>query len=474
MRRSINILNNTDWVTIGIYLVLVFLGWINIYAAVFDEQHGSILDLSQRYGKQLIWIIAAIALAIAIFLIDTKFYSVFAYIIYAIAILLLIGVLVIGKEIHGARSWFQIGGFQFQPSEFAKIAASLALAKYLSSYNIKIDSFRATVHVLGIILLPALLIAIQPDMGSALVFVTFLLVAYREGFSDVILILGVIMAFLFFLALLLDKFIIFLIIMGLALLLHWILSKNLKNTFVAGTLIVVPAGILYLLSRLDLISINRYYILLLAVAVALPFYLVYAYRKKVQYIYLILLLAVGSSVFTFSVDYVFHNVLKEHQQHRVNILLGIESDPLGLGYNVNQSKIAIGSGGFAGKGFLQGTQTKFDFVPEQSTDFIFCTVGEEWGFVGTSVVIGLFIFLLIRLIKIAERQRSDFSRIYGYGVVSVLFFHFTVNIGMTIGLLPVIGIPLPFFSYGGSSLWAFTILLFIMIRLDATRMELLK
>ncbi len=474
MRRSINILNNTDWVTIGIYLVLVFLGWINIYAAVFDEQHGSILDLSQRYGKQLIWIIAAIALAITIFLIDTKFYSVFAYIIYAIAILLLIGVLVIGKEIHGARSWFQIGGFQFQPSEFAKIAASLALAKYLSSYNIKIDSFRATVHVLGIILLPALLIAIQPDMGSALVFFTFLLVAYREGFSDVILILGVIMAFLFFLALLLDKFIIFLIIMGVALLLYWILSKNLKNTFVAGTLIVVPAGILYLLSRLDLISINRYYILLLAVAVALPFYLVYAYRKRLQNIYLILLLAVSSSVFTFSVDYVFHNVMKEHQQHRVNILLGIESDPLGLGYNVNQSKIAIGSGGFAGKGFLQGTQTKFDFVPEQSTDFIFCTVGEEWGFVGTSMVIGLFIFLLIRLIKIAERQRSDFSRIYGYGVVSVLFFHFTVNIGMTIGLLPVIGIPLPFFSYGGSSLWSFTILLFIMIRLDATRMELLK
>ncbi|MCK5463896.1 MAG: rod shape-determining protein RodA, partial [Bacteroidales bacterium] len=250
--------------------------------------------------------------------------------------------------------------------------------------------------------------------------------------------------------------------------------KNLKNTFIAGILIVVPAVILYLLSRLDLISMNRYYIILLAVAAALPFYLIYAYRKRLWNIYLILLLAVGSSVFTFSVDYVFHNVLKEHQQHRVNILLGLESDPLGLGYNVNQSKIAIGSGGFTGKGFLQGPQTKFDFVPEQSTDFIFCTVGEEWGFIGTSLVIGLFVFLLIRLIKIAERQRSDFSRIYGYGVVSVLFFHFAVNIGMTIGLLPVIGIPLPFFSYGGSSLWAFTILLFIMLRLDATRMELLK
>ena len=474
MRRSINILNNTDWMTVVIYLVLVILGWINIYAAVFDEQHESILDLSQRYGKQLIWIIAAIALAIAIFLIDTKFYSFFAYIIYAIAILLLIGVLVIGEEIHGARSWFQIGSFNFQPAEFAKIATSLALAKYLSSYNLKINSFQATARILAIILVPAMLIVIQPDMGSALVFFTFILVAYREGYPDVILILGVIMAFLFFLALLLDKFIIFLIILGLALLIYWILSKNLKNTFIAGILIVVPAGTLYLVSRLDLISMNRYYIILLAVAVALPFYLIYAYRKRIRNIYLIILLAAGSLAFTFSVNYVFHNVLKEHQQHRVNIMLGLESDPLGLGYNVNQSKIAIGSGGFTGKGFLQGTQTKFDFVPEQSTDFIFCTVGEEWGFVGTSLVIGLFIFLLIRLIKIAERQRSDFSRIYGYGVVSVLFFHFAVNISMTIGLFPVIGIPLPFFSYGGSSLWSFTILLFILIRLDATRMELLK
>ena len=474
MRRSNNILNNTDWVTVGIYLVLVILGWINIYAAVFDEQHGSILDLSQRYGKQMIWIIAAIVLAITIFLIDTKFYSFFAYIIYAISILLLIGVLAVGEEIHGARSWFQIGSFNFQPSEFTKIATSLALAKYLSSYNLKINSLQATARILAIILIPALLIAIQPDLGSAMVFFTFIRVAYREGVPEVILILGVIMAVLFFLTLLLDKFIIFGIILGMALLVYWILSKNLKNTFIAGILMVAPAGILYGLSRLDLIVMNRYYIILLSVAAALPFYLIYAYRKKIRNIYLILLLAIGLSAFTFSVDYVFHNVLKEHQQHRVNIMLGLESDPLGLGYNVNQSKIAIGSGGFSGKGFLKGTQTKFDFVPEQSTDFIFCTVGEEWGFIGTSLVIGLFIFLLIRLIMIAERQRSAFSRIYGYGVVSVLFFHFAVNIGMTIGLFPVIGIPLPFFSYGGSSLWAFTILLFILIRLDATRMELLK
>ena len=467
-------MNNTDWLTVGIYLVLVMLGWINIYAAVFDEQHGSILDLSQRYGKQLIWILAAIALAIAIFLIDTKFYSFFAYIIYAVAILLLLLVLVLGEEIHGARSWFRMGSFHFQPAEFAKIATSLALAKFLSSYNLKIKSAQTAIRILAIIFLPALLIAVQPDMGSALVFFAFILVAYREGFPDVILILGVILAVLFFLALLLDKFIILLIILGMALVIYWIVSKNFQHAIIAGILVAVPAGILYLLTRVELVTLNRYYIILLAVAAAIPFYLLYAYRKRLRSIVLILLLAIGSSAFTFSVDYVFHNVLKEHQQHRVNILLGLESDPLGLGYNVNQSKIAIGSGGFAGKGFLQGTQTKFDFVPEQSTDFIFCTVGEEWGFIGTSLVIGLFILLLVRLIKIAERQRSDFSRIYGYGVVSVLFFHFAVNIGMTIGLLPVIGIPLPFFSYGGSSLWAFTILLFILIRLDATRMELLK
>ena len=467
-------MSNTDWVTVGIYLVMVILGWVNIYAAVYDEQHESILAMSQRYGKQLIWIIAAITLALTIFLIDTKFYSFFAYIIYAAAILLLLAVLVFGEKIHGARSWFSMGSFHFQPAEFAKIATSLALAKYLSAYNIRIESLRSTAQILAIIFFPALLIAIQPDMGSALVFFTFILVVYREGFPDVILILGVILAVLFLLTLLLNKFIILLVIVGLALVMYWILSKNIKNTFLAGILMAVPAGIFYLISKSGMITLNRYYILLLAIAAAIPFYLVYAYRKRLRNIYLILLMAVGSSAFTFSVDYVFRNVLKEHQQHRVNILLGLEFDPLGLGYNVNQSKIAIGSGGFAGKGFLQGTQTKFDFVPEQSTDFIFCTVGEEWGFVGTSLVVGLFIFLLIRLIMISERQRSDFSRIYGYGVVSVLFFHFAVNIGMTIGLLPVIGIPLPFFSYGGSSLWAFTILLFILLRLDATRMELLK
>ena len=467
-------MKNTDWVSIILFLVLALLGWINIYAAVYSDEHHSIFDLSQRYGKQMIWIIAAIVLAITVFLIDLKFYSFFAYFLYGFALLLLVAVMFFGKEIHGARSWFQFGSFHLQPSEFAKITTCLALAKFLSSYNLKIKSFKTSIWILGIIFLPTLLIAIQPDAGSAMVFVALILVAYREGFSGLILMIGIILAVLFFLSLLIDQFQIIMILTGLAILTFWILSRSLKKTLVGSLSIILPTVLLFVLIDREILDLNRYYIILLSLFATLPVFFVYAYRKRMQFVYLIISLLFGSIAFTFSVDYVFQNVLKEHQQQRVNILLGIESDPLGIGYNVAQSKIAIGSGGLTGKGFLQGTQTKFDFVPEQSTDFIFCTVGEEWGFVGTSVVVILFILLLVRLIMLAERQRSDFSRIYGYGVVSIIFFHFAVNVGMTIGLLPVIGIPLPFFSYGGSSLWAFTILLFIFLRLDASRMELLR
>ncbi|MFC2112012.1 rod shape-determining protein RodA [Bacteroidota bacterium] len=474
MRKSYNILSNTDWISVSLYLLLVFLGWINIYAAVYNEDHQSILDMSQRYGKQLLWILAALVLSIIVFLIDSKFYSFFAYFLYGIAIFLLLAVLIFGREIHGARSWFQFGSFHLQPSEFAKIATCLALAKYLSSYNLKIKTLKSSLIILAIIFLPSLLIIIQPDMGSAMVFIVLILVAYREGFSQLILVVGIILGIFFFLSLLISQFLILIILIGLALLIFWILSRSTKKTLVAGLFIAIPVTILFALDNKEILMMNRYYILLAGVGIAIPAYLVHAYRKRLQYIYLLIIFLVGSIAFTFSLDYVFNNILKEHQQHRVNILLGIESDPLGIGYNVAQSKIAIGSGGLTGKGFLQGTQTKFDFVPEQSTDFIFCTVGEEWGFLGTSLVVLLFLFLLIRLIIVAERQRSDFSRVYGYGVVAILFFHFAVNIGMTIGLLPVIGIPLPFFSYGGSSLWAFTILLFIFLRLDANRMELLR
>ena len=419
MRGQKNIFHNIDWITVFLYLTLVFLGWINIYAAIYDESHKSIFDISQRYGKQLIWIAAAIILALIILIIDAKFFSTFAYPIYIISILSLLAVLLLGTRIAGSKSWFQIGAFGIQPAEFAKFATNLAIAKYLTTLNINLKKIKTIIKSLLIIGIPAILILLQHDMGSALVYSSFILVLYREGLSGSILILGVMIVVLFILTLILGKFIFIGILAGIAFLMFFFIKRNRKNIYsIIGILVLTIA-------------------------------------------------------FVFSVDYGFKNVLKPHQKKRIEVLLGKEVDLKGAGYNVNQSKIAIGSGGFSGKGFLKGTQTKYNFVPEQSTDFIFCTVGEEWGFVGSFVVIFLFIALLIRLIKLAERQRSDFSRIYGYGVASILFFHIVVNIGMTIGLTPVIGIPLPFFSYGGSSLWAFTILLFIFLKQDANRLEVL-
>ncbi len=418
MSRQRNIYGKIDWLTVWIYIILVLMGWVSVYASVYDETHSSILDISQRYGKQMIWILAGGAIAFMIMLIDAKVFNAFAYIIYGVALLVLIAVLLIGTEISGSKSWFQIGGVAIQPAEFAKFTTCLALARYLSSYATDINVLRTKIIATALIFAPSVLILWQNDTGSAVVYVALILVLYREGLSGYFLISGVIVVVLFIMTLLINQYIMILILTVLSFLLF-------------------------------------YYNRLL--------------RKKW---WIVIAIWMASVAVVFTVDYVFDNFLEEHQKTRINVLLGKESDPKGAGYNVNQSKIAIGSGGLLGKGFLQGTQTKYNFVPEQSTDFIFCTVGEEWGFLGSSVVVGLFVFLLYRLIKMAERQRSDFSRIYGYGVISILFFHFVVNIGMTIGLVPVIGIPLPFFSYGGSSLWAFTILLFIFIKLDANRLAL--
>ena len=474
MKRRINLVKNIDWLTVFIFLLLIVFGWLNIYAAGFNEQHKSIFDLSELYGKQLVWILAALLLAVSLFLIDEKFFFFFSYPIYGLSFLTLILVLLFGAEIHGSKSWFVIRNFNLQPSEFAKIATALALAKFMSSYNFKINTFRNIVVILLIFLLPALLIALQPDMGTAIIFCSFLLVIYREGFSEILLVIGILFIGLFLLTLLVDKLFILAGLIFVTFLILWIMRRKISVSLLALLIMAVSSGIIYGLSHLFHWDLSYYLIMTLGFAMSLPFYLIYAIRKKMPNVLILIGCLVISVMFTFSVDYVYHDILKEHQQTRLNILLGIESDPLGHGYNVNQSKIAIGSGGLLGKGFLKGTQTKFDFVPEQSTDFIFCTVGEEWGFIGTFLVVGLFLLLMLRLMKIAERQRSDFSRMYGYGVIAILLMHFTINIGMTIGLLPVIGIPLPFFSYGGSSLWAFTILLFIMIRLDASRMELLK
>jgi len=473
MRSRDSLIRNIDWITILIYLVLVFFGWINIYAAEFNEEHRSIFDFSQRYGKQVIWIMAALVIASLVCLVDVKFFSLFAYVLYGLVLFSLILVLVLGKEIHGARSWFELGSFHLQPSEFAKIVTALALAKFMSSFHFKIDKFKSVLLVLLIFIAPAAFIALQPDLGSAIVFVSFFFIVYREGFSGVMFFIGILFIGLFFLSLIVNQVFILIGLIMVSWLVFWIIHRKPKQVFGSLLILILATASLYAFNYFTSRSLSYYFILGAGLLVSLPFYLGHAIRRKVKYIFVITGFMIVSILFAFSVDYVFNEVLKEHQQSRVNILLGIESDPLGLGYNVNQSKIAIGSGGFTGKGFLNGTQTKFDFVPEQSTDFIFCTVGEEWGFIGTFLVIMVFLFLFLRLIWMAERQRSAFSRIYGYGVIAVLFTHFVINIGMTIGLLPVIGIPLPFFSYGGSSLWAFTILLFVFLRLDASRKELL-
>lgn len=474
MQRRVNIWSNIDWLTVAIYLVLVVLGWINIYAAVYTEEHQSIFDLSQRYGKQLIWIAAAIVIAFIVFVIDINFYSYFAYLVYGIIIFLLIAVLIFGLEVHGAKSWFVIGNSRIQPSEFAKIATALALARYLSSYNVQINTVKSYIRIAAIILIPSLLILLQNDTGSALVYFAFLIVLYREGISENILLLGFFVVVLFILALVLEKITIILLSIGVVFIVFGFLNKKLKHIGAGLGVLLLSSSAFYGLNELLGLGLSYYYIILAALGVSSIFYIILSIRYKIRNVAVLLILLLGSVFVTYSVDYVFNNFLEDHQQKRINVLLGLESDPYGVEYNVNQSKIAIGSGGLTGKGFLRGTQTKFDFVPEQSTDFIFCTIGEEWGFIGTFFVISVFIFFLYRLIGIAERQRSSFSRIYGYGVVSVLFFHIVINIGMTIGLMPVIGIPLPFFSYGGSSLWAFTILLFILLRLDASRLEQLS
>ena len=419
MRERQGILHNIDWITVVLFLVLMLIGWINIYSAVFNEEHSSIFDFSQRYGKQLIWIFAAIGIAFIIIIIDASFFTTFAYLIYGISILSLLAVLVVGKEIAGSRSWFQFGSIAIQPAEFAKFATALALAKYLSTFNVSLSKLRTKIIASIIIFLPAALVLLQNDTGSALVYAVFILVLFREGLTGNILLIGVMVAVLFVLSLLFDKLYILALLAFIAVVLFYFMKRSSRNIIVLVGMLVLASG------------------------------------------------------FVYSVDYAFENVLEPHQKKRINVLLGKELDLRGAGYNVHQSKIAIGSGGFTGKGFLQGTQTKYDFVPEQDTDFIFCTIGEEWGYLGSLVLLILFLTLLLRLITLAERQRSNFSRIYGYGVAAVIFFHFTVNIGMTIGLLPVIGIPLPFISYGGSSLWAFTILLFIFLRQDASRLELL-
>jgi rod shape determining protein RodA len=403
-------------------MALVILGWLNIFAAIYDETaNQTIWDLSLSSGRQLMFIAASAVIVLAIIIIDMRFYETFAYVFYGLILVVLFMVPLIGKEVGGNKAWIGIGSFGVQPSEFAKFITALAVAKFIGSVGFRMDNLRNQAILFALIGVPILLIQLQKDTGTALVFTSFVLVFYREGMSPFILIVGICAAFIFILTLLVPN-----------------------QLFLHGAILVVL------------------------------FILIYFGKKKLKRILILTIGALLISGVIESVDYAVNKVLKKHQRDRVMVLIDPDIDPLGVGWNVTQSKIAIGSGGFLGKGFLKGTQTKFDFVPKQSTDFIFCTIGEEFGWIGSLVVVALFVALMLRVVFLAERQKSRFARSYGYSVACILFFHFAINIGMTIGLFPVIGIPLPFFSYGGSSLWGFTILLFILLKLDAHRGEVLQ
>ena len=398
-----------------ISVLIVLFGWVNIYAATYDPNSTSVLIMDSQHGRQLVWIGVSFFIALMILLIDAHIFSTAAYVIYAIAIVLLLVVLSMAA-VKGATSWIPIGPLKLQPSEIAKFATALAIAKYLGSIDIHIRDLRTKVITFALIIVPAVLILLQHDAGSAIVFSSFIVPMYRLGLSGKVLIIGILAVMLFVLSLL----------------------------------------------------INPYLLIGIVAAIALAYLFLWLNKRTSKIIVRTILVVIACSAFVLSTDFVFEHALEEHQKTRINALLGKIDDPQGIEYNVRQSKIAIGSGGFFGKGFLNGTQTKFHFVPEQETDFIFCTVGEEWGFVGSAVLVALYVILFIRLINKAERQYSKFALVYGYSVVGILLFHFIINLGMVLGLLPVIGVPLPFFSYGGSSMISFTALLFVFLRQDAS------
>lgn len=435
-----NVASNLDKPILVMYLALMFMGWANIYSAAFDADHPSIFDQSREYGKQAVWMGISLVLGMGILLVRGQFIRDSAYGVYATVLLLLVAVLLFGKEVKGAKAWFAIGGFGIQPAEFAKFATSLALSRYLSGLKALAD-MRSRVVSGMIILMPVALIMLQPDTGTALVSGAFILVLYREGLSGNVLLLAILAAILSILSLIVQE-----------------------SSF----------GLPFTETRLP----GQYFLMLLIVVFCILGWLVvrnFVVKRMRRPLYgFIVVGLLSSAAFIGSVDYAFEKVLAQHQRDRILVMLGQMEDPQGLGYNVKQSQTAIGSGGFSGKGYLQGTLTKFKYVPMQSTDFIICTVGEEWGFLGTAFVVLLLTALILRIIQISDRQRSRFTRIYAYCVASIFFLHLTINVGMAIGLAPVIGIPLPFFSYGGSSMISFTILLSILLRLDAERLSQLR
>ncbi len=482
MSKRDSIQYGLDWTTVLYFLLLVIMGWISIYGASYDfDFEGSIFDFEQRAGKQFIWILTAFALGGAILLIDHRIFNYFAYVIYVAVMLLLIITIFVAPEIKGSRSWLVLGPVSFQPAELAKMATALALAKFMSRYNYRIKNWRDLIPLAFFVLLPFGLIILQKETGSALVFVAFLLMLYREGMKGLVLLLVTLAVVLFVVVI---RFSIspiavdrgtwgMVLAMGIILLIQFVYAffytRHRREAFflVGGTMLFAVVSVV--LNKWFVVNYD-YVALGIAGASGIYWLFVELFKRYRKYMLLVLITFISIG-FSYTADQLFNRMLEPHQQIRIKVLLNMEDDLAGAGYNVNQSKIAIGSGGFFGKGFLNGTQTKLKYVPEQDTDFIFCTVGEEHGFIGSVFVLVIYWLLLMRILTIAERQRENFHRIYAYCVASILFFHLMINVGMVLGLMPVIGIPLPFFSYGGSSLWGFTIMLFILLRLDASRLE---
>lgn len=480
MARNDSAWKSIDKLTVFLYVVLVFLGWVSIYAASYDYDQASIFDFAERSGKQLVWIGLSFVLASVIMLIDSRMFETYAYLIYIAFIALLLFTLVVADEVKGSRSWLTITeSIRLQPAEFAKFATALAIAKMFNGYNFKFTQPSNFFKVVGLIILPMLIIVMQQETGSALVYLSFILMMYREGMTGLVL-CGGICAVVYF-------------VLGIKFSTDMWMGAPLGDSIVLIIICVVLVGVIYFFAQNRTVARNlsifyiamavitailiachvevpMMYVLLGIIVVSLLYLLVVYFYTFSSRILVAVAVTIVSVVFLFSCNMVF-NKLQPHQRTRIEVLLGMKEDLKAAGYNVNQSKIAIGSGGFWGKGFLNGTQTKLKYVPEQDTDFIFCTIGEEEGFWGACLVLGLFTALILRIMAIAERQPRPFGRVYAYCVLGILFFHLFINIGMVIGLCPVIGIPLPFFSYGGSSLWGFTILLFILLRIDASRSE---
>ncbi|MFC2372110.1 rod shape-determining protein RodA [Segatella oris] len=475
-----SVLRSLDWWTVGIYIALLVFGWVSVCGASYTYGDTDIFSLSTRSGMQIVWIGTSLFLGLVLLLLDDRFYDTFSYVIYAILLLLLFLTIFNPHEIKGSRSWLVLGPLRLQPAEFAKFATALAVAKLMGSYGFNIHHWKDFVAACGVVLLPMLFIVAQKETGSALVYLSFFLMFYREGMPGSILFTGVAMVVYFVVGIKfegvsllqtptsLGVFVVILLIQTFTSVMVNVYCRNKKLMWymLGGSF---GATLLALLFSLYVIPFNIIWVQLLVTVIIVGYLLVEWLRTRLSNYFFILAFAIGSIAFFYSADYVLNNVLEPHQRVRINVLLGLDDDLSGAGYNVHQSEIAIGSGGLRGKGFLNGTQTKLKFVPEQDTDFIFCTVGEEEGFFGSAGVLILFLLLILRLIHLAERQPFAFGRIYGYCVLSIFLFHVFINVGMVLGLTPVIGIPLPFFSYGGSSLWGFTFLLFIFLRIDAGR-----